>query len=1224
MKVVLSVALMVTGLLVLLMIFPPTSEGENPLMLFFGRFHPIILHIPIGALMTLFVLEAIQWWHHSKEGLNRACEIVLWVCVLSAVPAVMAGFLLASGGGYSEELLNKHLWLGWTTTFMATWLLVIRYWARDFKRAIWIYRNLLIINTIVLSLAGHFGGSLTHGSDYLTKYMPEEIKSAFGIQDKGPVSMLAEIEKAKEAGEVVDASEAQLHFATEIQPLMSEYCYECHGPEKQKGNIRLDELHWDIVHGPDAEGWHTALDQINAGTMPPKGKAKPTDEERRLLVSWMTESLEQAAIAKRGESKDIMRRLTRDQYTNTLNELLYTNVNFGTVLPEDGKSEMGFTNNAETLQTSRLHIEYYQKIARDALDRAIVNGEKPEPQRYKVNLGENNGKGKPAGKFGGYQSVSLGTDDFEVLILDRKGKAKSGPEVKTLQSKIGVDLRGSDKDRFSVFPEGLNLYSALPHREKAPKSWQGPSPNMKMLIKDIYPSNAPFVLRVEASKGKFTATLKEGFIRLRNASPAISSTDAIVLTPADFTLRKNMTIDEDGWMAPKDLTSDSIAVYPLKVKEKGLYQIDLVHPYAAQDAMPSYTLAMGKRLKKQERFNLDKSLASKPSLVHPVTLAYLNKKTYNIVLGGKFFIGMKKLIVTPIGEDNPIFADLKNEGGINAEKYGDSYPELRAYAGTRTDDGMDYDNFGETVIVDAEPGKPKTYEFKGHLDNLPVPAPGDNQSGHLASTMVMGLWNDYLVKNSDEAGPPVLIHSMEIEAPYYEVWPPQSHTEIFFDSPNRGKAEKEELYTKQVVERFMERAFRRDIQRDELNFYMDFWRQTRQGFDHYEESVKEVLVAILCSPNFLYLVNPDSEPASEGQQKEFLLASRLSYFLWNAPPDDELRRLATEGRLSQSLDQQLERMIQDPRIFEMIESFAYEWLRIDRLEQMNTSITDYPDFTRFVKEDMAQETYQFIHEVLTKNLSIMNFIESDFAMLNQNMAEFYGIDGVEGGHFRPVKLEDGSYRGGLLTQGAFLNGHSDGVQAHPIKRAVWLKEKILGEKPPPAPPNVPELDPDTPGFEKMTLKEQLELHRNKASCVDCHLLIDPYGVVFENFDASGRFIQTAKGKEIDASSTLPDGTNIEGIDGIKDYILDLRRDSFTEALVEHLYAYALGRDVTFADEMEVKEIAKAVAEDGYSFQSVLRHIIQCESFIGKKTFNERMASMDAGIQTTQIRNHHHE
>jgi uncharacterized membrane protein/mono/diheme cytochrome c family protein len=1215
MKIITCFTALITGMLITLLVTPLNSAGDNTLLLFLGRFHPLVLHIPIGALLALFVVEFIQCIR-TKLKLGKACEILLWVCVLSSIPAVLAGYLLASSGGYSESLLDRHMWLGWATVLLCTWLLALRYWANARPNLLWPYRALLFVNVILLSLAGHYGGSLTHGSDYLTKYMPVELKNLLGVDRSEAEKMLAEIKEqeavmqaAKESGEPspvaavasIEDFAAKKVFAQHVQPIMDQYCYSCHGADKQKGEIRLDDLNWDMINGPHAESWHTALDQINAGEMPPKGKAQPNDEERRLVVDWITDNLEKAAIAKRGQPQNIMRRLTRQQYTNTLNDLLSLNINFGEVLPSDAKSEMGFTNDAKSLQTSPLHFDYFQLIAREALGQAIVTGDKPKVMRYKVEFGKDIGIGETGGKFGGSMAQPLDPNDMRVSVLKEDGMPTTDRSINNLQGKIGVGLRGSAKDRYRIGAQGMTLYSALPHEEVVPKSWQGPSPNMKMLIKDIYPGNEPFMLRVEASPGEPFSLLKEGFISLREKKRPVHTKKTIQVISKKFAKRKNMTLKQGEWLAPKEITLDSYAESKIKIPERGLYRIDLEHPYVEQDAMPSYTIEMsgdwsnpvsGMRI--EERIQIDPSFANKNSIIRPITLAFLDKKDYVVSVGGSFFVGFRKITFTPLAKDTAEYQAFIDEQKSNARKFNNSMPALRAFAGTRTDDGMDYQNFDSVRKVVTARGQPAVYEFRGHFQNLPVPNAGSKLlSGHLANTMLVGVWNDYLVNEAISSGPPVVIHSMELEAPYYEQWPPKSHTDIFFESTSKSN---EALYAREVIRRFMERAFRRDVSEREVNFYHDFWKKNRIEFDNFQDSVKEVFVGILCSPNFLYILQPQEDEALESTG-ESLLASQLSYFLWNQPPDAHLIELAANGTLSQSLNSEIDRMIGDPKILNMIKAFAYEWLRIDRLDQINTDTDTYPDFNRFTKESMANETYHFIKQVLQEDLSIMHLIDSDFTMLNKYLADFYGIEGVEGSDFRKVQLPSDSLRGGLLTQGAFLTGHSDGIQSHPIKRAVWLKEKILGEKPPPAPPNVPELDPDTPGFEKLSLKEQLELHRNKASCVDCHLKIDPYGVVFENFNATGSFIELIKNKPVDAATKLPDGTEVEGVEGIKQYILESRTDSFTEALVEHMFAYALGRILTFADEAEIEAIVAAVREEDYRFRSVVKQIVNSESFL---------------------------
>lgn len=1316
MKVTLSVASIFTLILFGLILVPINLDGKNELVLYVGNFHPLILHIPIGALLGVFVLELVNLIN-PKLQLENASKTLLWFTVISLIPAVLFGFFLASSGGYNDEVLSFHKWLGWATALLCVWLLVFRLWVyAKSQKLIRMYQVLLLVNVVLLTFAGHYGGSLTHGAGYLTKDMPDGMKAFFGVEKSKSESMLssikelaknneesdeaklaltfadsihpiidkncfechnankqkgdlrldtaswemikpenvkkwktvfeeitegnmppeeeeplteadknsilnwitsslnkvtpevkqqvAEVERAEEEAKIkkekkelalflsqpkTNLSEEGLEYANNIKPILDTYCYDCHGPDKQKGDVRLDRLNWDMIKGPDAESWHSALDMINSGEMPPKKKKQLTANERKLVVDWITNSLEHAADAKNDNRKEVTRRLTKSQYTNSLNELLNLPINFGNVLPDDGKSKMGFTNNGETLQISSLHIDYYQKIARNALDKAIVFGNKPVSKKYKITVGEGIGKGEISAEFGGYQSVPIKSDNFVVDVFDANGATKTTRD--SIKSLIGIGMRGSGSDRFTIVDKGMMLYSALPHKDVPPRSWQGPSPNMKMLIKNNFPRSGNFVFRVKASKGYALAS-KEGLIGLRRDKPAEVLPSSILLN-IDDVYKSNRLQEKDGkFLVP--ITTDAYATANLKlnIPEEGYYQVDMVHPYVSQENMPSLLMRIGRFNNIQERLQLDKSLENETEIVTPVTLALFKKGTYNILVGGKFFVGFSQIRITKLSNKDPLPKILAEESVKNQEKYNGMIPSIRAFVGSRTDDGMDYRTFDVSKDVIGGEGEFKTYEFSGQLENLPLPVYDLNEKNENSNTMIVGLWNNHLVKKKGENGPPILVKSIELETPYYPVWPPKSHTEIFFDSPNKAN---KEVYTAEVLEMFMERAFRRPLIEGELERYLSFWKESKGDFERYQDGVKEVLVAVLCSPNFLYLLEGE-KPSSKKVKDEFLLASKMSYFLWNTPPDEELVSLAKQGNLKKELPNQIIRMANNPKIKNMIESFAYDWLRVDRLKGMSANKKLYPDFTRFVKQDMAEETYSFIHHVLKENMSVLNFIDSDFAMLNQNLAEFYGVKGVKGNAFRPVAIPRYENRGGLLSQGAFLTGHSDGVQAHPIKRAVWLKEKILGDPPPPPPPNVPELDPETPGFESLTLKEQLELHRNKASCVDCHLKIDPYGVAFENYDAVGRYQKLAKNKPIDSKSKLPDGTEVEGIEGIKEYILNLKREDFTKSLVEHLYAYALGRDVSFSDDKELNRIVEKVKANNFRFQTVLEEIVLSESF----------------------------
>ena len=1169
-----------------LLLIPLDGTVNNTFVFFIGRFHPIILHLPIGGLAALFVMEIINSYR-PQLNLDSACSILLWFSVITVIPSAILGFVLASSGNYDDELLNLHKWLGWLTALVCVWLL---YFNSKSKKT---YRVFLYANVIFLLFAGHFGGQLTHGKDYLTKYMPISMKKVLNIDDERNYLVVDR--------KIDSLSTGATYYTDQIKPIIENYCYKCHGQEKQKGDMRFDNIDWDMVNGFDAEKWNMMLNEINLGEMPPSDELQLSEDDRRILVDWITENLDKAAEAKETDSKLVMRRQTKSQYTNSLNELLGVYINFGDLLPDDGKSKMGFTNNGNILQTSSLHIDYYQKLAREALDKALVKGEKPKSRRYKVVLGKNKGDDVLGAEFGGYQTAPINNKDFDVQILDMNGKpvkksSSIGDSIKVLKNKIGIGMRGSASNRYYIVDEGMILNSALPAKEVTPKSWQGPSPNLKLLIKEDFPREGKYAFRVEASKGYNSLSI-ERLIDLREKEPALDFENSFSVNAKDLNIKNSFTFDNKN-LIPKEFATFSEIEFTYDVPFDGIYKIDLVHPYVSNDVMPSYHIRfLGRKeegvISKRLNINQNEKLEE---ITTPVTLAYLTKGKHKGFIGGKFFVGFSKLIFTPVTKDDPLPKTLQKESQKNNFQYERVNPSILAFAGSRTDDGMDYKALSKPIEVKNSMEDSQVFEFTGMLENLPVPMASDDVSGELANIVTFGLWNNHLVKESSLKGPPLLIKSVEFEAPYYPVWPPKSYTEIFFKSKNQNN---EEAYANEVIEKFMERAFRRTLNDSELDRYITFWKNIRSDFDSFEDGVKEVLIAILCSPNFIYLNQPMKLNSGE-YDDEYYLASQLSYFLWNSPPDDKLIELASKGKLYRNLPSQIDRMIKNSKIENLINGFSYEWLRLDRHKNMDVNVQEYEDYTRFVKEDMFSETYEFVKHILINDLSIMNFIDSDFAMLNQNLAEFYGLNGVEGNEFRAVKLNKNQNRGGLLSQGSFLTGHSDGTQPHAIKRAVWLKEKILGDHPPPPPPNVPELDSETPGFEKLTLKEQLFLHRNKVSCMDCHKKIDPYGVIFENYDATGRYQLTMKGKPIDSKSVLPDGNEVDGIQDMKDYILKFKTEDFTKSIVKNLFSYANGRDVGFADEKEIKYIVERVKRDNYSFKTVIQEIIYSQSFYKKK------------------------
>ena len=428
----------------------------------------------------------------------------------------------------------------------------------------------------------------------------------------------------------------------------------------------------------------------------------------------------------------------------------------------------------------------------------------------------------------------------------------------------------------------------------------------------------------------------------------------------------------------------------------------------------------------------------------------------------------------------------------------------------------------------------------------------------------------------------ITLDFIEISAPFFEQWPPQTHRDIFFESPNKNE---EIEYAREVLTRFMERAWRRTVSVNEVSPFVTLFIKYRPEFSTMEEAMIEVLATVLATPEFLYITQEDSSIISETE-----LASRLSFFLWSSIPDKELRGLAKKGRLRDPavLKAQITRMLADPRSARFSRHFVQQWLGLDGLKSV-VHVTDSA-----LMEAMQEEPIAFFKYVLNNNRSLMEFLHSDYAMLNERMAAHYQIRDIYGPQFRKVPIEPNTNRGGILTNAAILTMNSDGKDSHPLKRGIWMLERILHDPPPPAPPNVPEVDLTDPKILEMTLKERIEDHRNKPACISCHAKIDPWGIAFENYDALGVYRTKIKNKPIDATSALFNKQELAGMEGLKRYLLAERQDQFARAMVHKMTSYALGRPLTFSDHAEIEALTVQFRKKEDRLGDLI-HLIICSS-----------------------------
>jgi len=440
----------------------------------------------------------------------------------------------------------------------------------------------------------------------------------------------------------------------------------------------------------------------------------------------------------------------------------------------------------------------------------------------------------------------------------------------------------------------------------------------------------------------------------------------------------------------------------------------------------------------------------------------------------------------------------------------------------------------------------------------------------------------------------IRIEEIEIAVADYSQWPPKSHRHLL---PDRLKNESETQYAERVIAKFMKRAWRRPITPDEVERKRKLFHELRPDCDDLQEALVEVLSTVISSPNFLYI----EQPKDEDQLSDFELATRLSMFLWASIPDETLLDLAGNGKLAQQkvLIEQINRMLLDARSKRFSKQFVRQWLGLQLLDYLDIDKNAFQDVDDLILGSMKQEPIEMFRYVLANDLSIMDFLHTDYTVADQTLARHYGIKAALGSEFQKVSLKPEHHRGGLLLQSGLLAMNSDGKHSNPLKRGIWLLERILNDPPPPPPAAVPEIDLADPEILKMTLKERLEDHRNDVACNSCHQRIDPWGIAFENFDAVGRWREKIGGMPVDAKSTLFNGQKLDGVEGLKKYLLENRQDQFAHALVNKMSAYALGRPIGFSDRSEIESITTELRNDGDGLATLVRLIVTSKLFHSK-------------------------
>ncbi|MGV3486712.1 MAG: DUF1592 domain-containing protein [Planctomycetaceae bacterium] len=428
---------------------------------------------------------------------------------------------------------------------------------------------------------------------------------------------------------------------------------------------------------------------------------------------------------------------------------------------------------------------------------------------------------------------------------------------------------------------------------------------------------------------------------------------------------------------------------------------------------------------------------------------------------------------------------------------------------------------------------------------------------------------------------------------------PAGYRQVYVTNAERAGSNR--AAAKEIMQRFAKLAFRRPVESDWVEQLMTVYDRSIAQEQSHDVGVGNMIAAVLISPRFLMRAEmPRPEVEGPFPIDDFDLASRLSFFLWSGPPDEILLDLAANGELTKPavIDQQIQRMLADPRSASLIEQFFAAWLQFDNVSSHQPDAKVFPDFDAKLQQAIAAEPRLVIADMIRQDRPITDLIDADYTYANQTLASHYGLQNVDGEAMRRVALSD-RRRGGVLTSAAVLMSQADPGRTNVPRRGNFVAGTILGVPAPPPPPDVPALKEPAATDKPLTLRERFEAHRSDAQCASCHVKIDPLGLALENYDAIGAWRETEVGRAIDATGVLPDGRQFDGPVALKDILLE-RKEDFAKVFAKQMLIYALGRGPVATDSCVIEDAVEAATQNEYRFSALVKSIVHSYPFLHRR------------------------
>ena len=1049
-------------------------------------------------------------------------------------------------------------------------------------------------------------------------------------------------------------------FQEQTLPLLKQFCLDCHSTEKKTGELDLERFRTFSEVRQGTKDWLKVLEMLDNGEMPPKYAKQLTGDQRRELRGWAQQYLDAEALANAGDpGVVVLRRLNNAEYTHTVRDLTDVALDPVSEFPTDSAAGEGFTNTGNALVMSPGLLGKYLDAAKEVASHAVLL---PDGFRFSSHATRRDWTDEILGKIRAFYKefvdpANLGVGstvgNVNVHVDVRIGLAGRLPIEQYLEATLD-EREALEKNRKTVEQVALERGLSVKYLATLWSSLTGS--NRSLLLDDLRLRWQRARPRQATQLAEHVAAWQQGLWSFgpvgligRKGGPTRWMEP---VTPLQAEESLSYGIPEEAQKKPNDEI-----VFSLVAGDAGDgndHDFVLWHqPRFVAEGRPDILLRDLRSLAHGPGGPQGTGTSSSPTHwglpaeifgkhpngtpIDPASLCVRAPAVITIRAPGHLVAG-RTLITTATlheatGQEGS--AQTRLVGGTPVARPGLFPSEVVVTFSKITQVFSDLRelSFKRPILVTTNSNKSKTIAsaLDDHRSLFPAAlcfnqiVPVDEvltlatffrEDDHLARLMLDEdqqaqldrLWKElHYVSHSASLGMTALDLLLEVMSgnepgkphQFQALLPLRSIYERRLDEFEQELVEDEPIQLDALIE-FAARAYRRPLAEEEAADLRGLYRELRQQEMEHEEAFRLTLSRVFVAPGFLYRIEsappgPDSSPVTDWE-----LASRLSYFLWSSQPDEELRTLAARDTLHEpeTLGKQVTRMLGDPRIQRLAIEFACQYLHIhdfDSTEEKSEKY--YPEFEH-LRADMYEESIRFFTDLFQSDASLLSLLDANHTFVNERLAQFYGIEGVQGDGWRRVGgLQKNQGRGGILGLATTLAKQSGASRTSPILRGNWINEVLLGEKLPRPPKEVPQLPPDETVTDGLTVRQLVAKHTNDPQCSPCHQRIDPFGFALEGFDAIGRRrTQDLAGRPIDTKAKLPDGTEIEGLAGLREYLLQERREDILRQFCRKLLGYALAREVQLSDQPLLSEMLNHLERNDYRFSVAVELIVRSRQF----------------------------